>query len=159
MIELGVVRSHLLKKVLPFALTLFVGALAAGALRHRGHFPRHSCAAFEYGGAYEGGKVFVAPAPNRASLVDVTRRAVIVSKPDPLYTDEARHHGTTGEVRLRVLLDSSGSVARIEPLMTLPDGLTESATEAARRIEFIPAEKDGRPVSQFATVSYRFDVQ
>jgi outer membrane biosynthesis protein TonB len=40
----------------------------------------------------------------------------------------------------------------------LPDGLTEKAMEAARRIQFTPAEKDGRRVSQYATINYNFNI-
>ncbi|MDQ3907715.1 MAG: TonB family protein [Acidobacteriota bacterium] len=159
MIELGAVRSHLLKKVLPFAITLAVGASLAWAFASRRGAQESARASVAYGGVYEGGKVFVQVSPYRVSLVDVTRKAVVLAKPDPLYTDEARLRGTTGEVRLRVLLDSSGAVTKIEPLMTLPDGLTESAVDAARRINFTPAEIDGRPVSQFVTISYSFDLQ
>jgi TonB family protein len=159
MIELGVMRTHTLKKVLPFALTLFVGATLAGALRHGRHHAHHACGAGDYGGVYEGGKVFIAHAPNGAALVEVTHKAIIIAKPEPLYTEEARRQETTGEVRLRMLLSASGEVTRIEPLNALPDGLTESAVEAARQIKFIPAEKDGQPVSQFATIDYRFDIK
>ncbi|MBA3323229.1 MAG: energy transducer TonB, partial [Pyrinomonadaceae bacterium] len=38
------------------------------------------------------------------------------------------------------------------------DGLTEKAIEAARRITFTPAEKDGRPVSQYITLVYNFNI-
>jgi hypothetical protein len=44
------------------------------------------------------------------------------------------------------------------PLATLPEGLTEQAIEAARDIEFKPASKDGRPVSQYVTVEYNFNI-
>jgi outer membrane biosynthesis protein TonB len=40
----------------------------------------------------------------------------------------------------------------------LPDGLTEKAIEAARRISFTPAEKDGRKVSQYVTIEYNFNI-
>jgi TonB family protein len=159
MIEPGIIRTHLVKKVLPFALTLFLGASLAGALRHGRHHAHHACMAGDYGGVYEGDKVVIAPSPNFRALVEVTRKAVIIAKPEPLYTDEARLHGTTGEVRLRMILSASGEVTRIEPLNALPDGLTESAVEAARRIAFLPAEMDGQPVSQFVTVDYRFDIK
>jgi TonB family protein len=148
-----------LKRALPFLLTLIVGVSLGGLLKHRHHRMRPCQEAESYGGVYEGGKVFIAPAPNSATLADVARTAVILSKPEPLYTDEARRHGTAGEVRLRMLLSASGQVTGIEPLTALPDGLTESAVEAARQIKFTPAEQDGQPVSQFVTVAYRFDIQ
>jgi TonB family protein len=99
------------------------------------------------------------PAPGSGALRAVTRKAVISSKPAPLYTAEAHEHGVAGTVRLTMLLDASGEVREIRPVMTLPDGLTEAAVEAAQRIEFVPAELDGRPVSQYVTVDYRFDVR
>ncbi|HEV7903882.1 MAG TPA: TonB family protein, partial [Pyrinomonadaceae bacterium] len=87
---------------------------------------------------------------------EVTRKANITSKPEPLYTAEARRNQTSGTVRLRLILGASGSVSGITPLSRLPDGLTEKAIEAARRIAFIPAEKDGRKVSQYVTIEYNF---
>jgi TonB family protein len=89
---------------------------------------------------------------------EVTRKANITSKPEPLYTEEARKNQVTGTVRLRLILGASGSVSGITPLTRLPDGLTEKAIEAARRIAFTPAEKDGRKVSQYVTIEYNFNI-
>jgi TonB family protein len=89
---------------------------------------------------------------------EVTRKASITSKPEPLYTEEARKNQVTGTVRLRLILGASGSVSGITPLTRLPDGLTEKAIEAARRISFTPAEKDGRKVSQYVTIEYNFNI-
>jgi len=89
---------------------------------------------------------------------EVTRRAQITSKPEPLYTEEARRNQVTGTVRLRLILSASGQVAGITPLTKLPDGLTEKAIEAARKINFTPAEKDGRKVSQYVTIEYNFNI-
>ncbi|HJR07389.1 MAG TPA: energy transducer TonB, partial [Pyrinomonadaceae bacterium] len=77
---------------------------------------------------------------------------------EPLYTEEARKNQVTGTVRLRLILGASGSVSGITPLTRLPDGLTEKAIEAARRIAFTPAEKDGRKVSQYVTIEYNFNI-
>jgi TonB family protein len=149
-------RAHLLRRVLPFVLTLLVGVALGSLLKHgRRHHDAHPC----YGGVYQGGEVMTAPAPGVGVLQKVSSAAVILDKPDPLYTDEARRHGTAGEVRLCVLMSASGQVTEIEPLMTLPDGLTESAVEAARRIEFVPAQEHGQPIAQYVVISYRFDVQ
>jgi TonB family protein len=89
---------------------------------------------------------------------EVTRRAQIISKPEPLYTEEARRNQVTGTVRLRLILSASGQVSGITPLTKLPDGLTEKAIEAARKINFTPAEKDGRKVSQYVTIEYNFNI-
>jgi TonB family protein len=89
---------------------------------------------------------------------DVTRKAQITSKPEPLYTEEARKNQVTGTVRLRLILGASGSVSGITPVSRLPDGLTEKAIEAARKIRFSPAEKDGRKVSQYVTIEYNFNI-
>ena len=40
----------------------------------------------------------------------------------------------------------------------LPDGLTEKAIEAAEKVRFQPAERDGRAVSSVITLDYNFNV-
>jgi TonB family protein len=92
------------------------------------------------------------------SMKEVTRRAQITSKPEPTFTEEARKNNVTGEVMLRLVLASNGSVTGIVPVKRLPDGLTEKAIEAAKRIQFIPAEKDGHKVSQYVVISYNFNI-
>lgn len=89
---------------------------------------------------------------------DVTTRAQIVSKPEPLYTEQARHKGITGTIILRMLLSFDGRVRHIVVVKGLGGGLTEMAVNAARRIKFTPATKNGRPVSQFVTIEYNFNI-
>jgi TonB family protein len=64
----------------------------------------------------------------------------------------------TGVVRLRVVLGSNGKVTNISVVKGLPDGLTEKAVAAARRMLFLPAGKDGREVSQYAVLEYNFSI-
>jgi TonB family protein len=89
---------------------------------------------------------------------EVTRRAVLVSKPEPGFTEQARRNNVTGVVKLRLALRADGTVSDISVLKGLPDGLTERAIEAARRIRFTPAQKDGRNVSQWVSVEYNFNI-
>ena len=89
---------------------------------------------------------------------EVTTRAVILSKPLPSYTEEARRRGTSGRITLRLVLAADGTVQHILVLKPLPDGLTEQSVAAARHIIFKPAMKDGRPVSQFVTIEYGFNI-
>jgi len=89
---------------------------------------------------------------------EVTTKAAIRSRPEPLYTERARESQTTGTVVLRMVLAADGTVKYIVAIRRLPDGLTESAISAARKIKFIPAMKDGRPVSQYVTIQYNFNI-
>lgn len=86
------------------------------------------------------------------------RKASIVYKPEPPYTEEARKNRVRGMVRLAVVLHSSGRVTDFNVIKGLPDGLTESAIRVARQMRFFPAEMDGRPVSQWVTLEYHFNI-
>jgi len=83
-------------------------------------------------------------------------RATISAKPKPSYTREARRNGVQGFVTLKVLLSARGKVARVRVVKGLPAGLTENAIRAGCKIEFKPAMKDGRAVSQWVTAEYVF---
>ncbi|HEV7892400.1 MAG TPA: energy transducer TonB, partial [Pyrinomonadaceae bacterium] len=89
---------------------------------------------------------------------EVTRKALITFKPEPGFTEDARKNNVTGVVRLRAILHASGGIQSISVVKGLPDGLTEKAISAARQIRFTPAEKDGRPVSQYVVLEYNFNI-
>jgi TonB family protein len=88
----------------------------------------------------------------------VESKAIIVFKPEPAFTEEARHHNVTGVVRLRVVLAAEGRVRDISVIKGLPDGLTEKAINAARHMLFLPAQLGGRAVSMYATLEYHFNI-
>lgn len=92
------------------------------------------------------------------STKEVSVKPRILSKPEPQYSEEARRKQTRGTVRLRAILAANGQVVGISVLAGLPNGLTEEAIIAARRIRFLPALKDGQPVSTFVQLEYNFDV-
>ena len=87
---------------------------------------------------------------------EISKKVVIVSKPVPEYTRKARENRTEGTVVIRSVFRSSGKVTNVQAIKRLPDGLTEEAIEAARKIKFKPAQKDGRPVSTFVMLEYSF---
>lgn len=89
---------------------------------------------------------------------EVTRKAVLTSKPEPGFTEEARKNNVMGVVKLRMVLAATGQVTNIAVVKGLPDGLTEKAIAAAKQIRFQPAQKDGRAVSQYATIEYSFNI-
>jgi TonB family protein len=84
---------------------------------------------------------------------EVTKKAEILLSPGPRFT-AAESGNINGEVKLRVVLCPRGFVSNIKILSKLPDAVMEKAIEAARNIRFIPAEKDGQRVAQYATVVY-----
>ena len=89
---------------------------------------------------------------------EVTSKARVLSKPEPTYTEAARKNQITGTVVLRAVFSSSGSVQNIHAVSGLPDGLTERAIAAAKQIRFVPATKDGRPVSMWMELQYNFNL-
>ncbi len=89
---------------------------------------------------------------------EVTRKATLISKPEPGFTEEARAAAVSGTIRVRVLLKYDGTVEVLGALNELPHGLTQKAIEAAQKIRFTPAERNGRKVSQEITIEYNFNV-
>jgi hypothetical protein len=92
------------------------------------------------------------------STREVTQKAQILKMPEASYTEGAREFGVTGKVRLRIILWPSGVISNIRPIDRLPYGLTWQAIEAAQRIKFTPAMKDGRAVPQHLVVVYNFNI-
>ena len=89
---------------------------------------------------------------------EVTKRAVITLKPEPGFTESARRFEVTGTVRLRAILSKAGEVTNVSVVKSLPHGLTEQSIEAAKRMRFEPAQKDGRAVSQYVVLEYNFQI-
>ena len=71
--------------------------------------------------------------------------AEILSKPTPIYTDEARAKRIEGEVLLEVVLEASGKLRVLRIVHGLGHGLDDAAVRAAEQIRFKPALQDGQP--------------
>ncbi len=96
------------------------------------------------------------PPPPRP--VGVTQSIKIISKPRPGYTDAARTANIQGTVILRVTFLASGQIGSISSVKGLPNGLTEQAIAAARRITFEPAKRDGVGQSVTKQIEYSFSI-
>lgn len=88
---------------------------------------------------------------------EVSQKPRILSKPEPNSTDAARKNHTSGTVLLQSVFTAGGQVAQIRVLKGLPDGLSEEAIAAAKRIKFEPAMKDGKAVSMYMHLQYDFN--
>jgi TonB family protein len=85
-------------------------------------------------------------------------RPTILYKEKASYTREARDNGVQGTVVLNVVFSADGTITNIQVIKGLPDGLTEKAVEAAKKIRFKPALRDGNPVSVRGNLEYSFNL-
>ncbi|MBV8206186.1 MAG: TonB family protein [Acidobacteria bacterium] len=76
----------------------------------------------------------------------------ILSKPRPAYTAEARTQHIEGDILLEVRFAANGEVQVLRVVRGLGYGLDETARDAARRIRFKPATRNGRPSDSTAMV-------
>jgi len=95
---------------------------------------------------------------NAFTMKEVDRRPFIAFKPEPGYTEEARQNALTGSVLLKAIFTADGAVTNIMVASGLPYGLEENAIEAAKKIKFIPAMKDGKFVSTWMRLEYNFNL-
>jgi TonB family protein len=82
----------------------------------------------------------------------------ILYKPKPVYTEEARRLKIEGEVLLEVIFTGAGEVKVLCVAKGLGHGLDEAAVQAATRMRFKPAERDGRKVDSPATARITFSL-
>jgi TonB family protein len=84
--------------------------------------------------------------------------AEILSKPAPVYTEEARGLHIEGEVLLEVVLEASGKLHVLRVVRGLGHGLDDSAVRAAEQIRFKPALRDGQPADSTAVLHIVFQL-
>ncbi len=96
--------------------------------------------------------VETAQAPPPAEIQPVE----ILSKPSPVYTEDARRLGIQGEVVLSVVFQASGTVRVISIVRSLGHGLDQAAEQAAAHIRFKPAQRAGQPADFPATLRIEF---
>ncbi len=86
----------------------------------------------------------------------VTTPAKILSKPAPAFDPEEVKGLGQAVVVLNAVLSETGEVKHVIVSRSLGYGLTKSAMDAARKLQFVPAQKDGRPVSVLAVLEYDY---
>src|SRR5580700_6256489 len=84
--------------------------------------------------------------------------AEIISKPTPVYTQEARSLRIQGEVLLEVVLQASGNLQVLRVVRGLGHGLDDNAVKAAEQIRFKPATKNGQPADSTVVLHIIFQL-
>ncbi len=89
----------------------------------------------------------------------LTRAPELIEGQDPIYPEEARAAGRAGEVILRITIDATGQVTRVDVLTSAGRDLDLAAMGAATNFVFRPAEVNDKPAP--VAIEYRtvFEVQ
>jgi TonB family protein len=85
-------------------------------------------------------------------------KPTILYKEKAKYTEEARQNKVQGTVVLTAVFTAEGRISGIKVVRGLPDGLTEKAIEAAQKIRFQPATKNGAAISVRANLEFTFNL-
>lgn len=109
-------------------------------------------------GSFGGPNYAQGAAPARREEVAHTTPLVLLSKPNPGYTDEARKLKIEGDVTLEVRFTANGQVEVLRVVNGLGHGLNELAEQAARRITFKPATRDGRAIDEVTLIHVTFQL-
>lgn len=106
-----------------------------------------------------GGTGFGSAAPARKQQEQArTTPLVLLSKPRPGYTEEARKLKIEGDVTLQVRFTASGQVEVLRVVRGLGYGLDQLAQRAAQRIHFKPATRDGHPIDEVTVIHVTFQL-
>ncbi|MGI8670648.1 MAG: energy transducer TonB [Aridibacter sp.] len=97
--------------------------------------------------------------PKKVIKIDEkNKRIFILSKPQPIYTCKAKLNNMQGIVFLSIEFLKNGKIGKIKKVEGLPDGLTEQAIEAAKKIKFEPEMKNGKPVTVVKQIKYNYTI-
>jgi TonB family protein len=103
----------------------------------------------------------VGPSTGHVQRVDSgppTTSVEITFKPNPVYTDEARHLQLEGEVLLEVEFAANGQLHVNRVVRGLGHGLDEAAVNAANKMRFKPALRNGQAIDSTAIVHVVFQM-
>ncbi len=120
----------------PASTLLVVAALVTGAL-----------AALDpaVAAAQEGARRDEKPAPPPPPQPTLTKPPELLEGAEPVYPAEAAAKGLTAAVVVRISVDATGQVSKVDVVTQVGNGFDEAAAEAAMKYRFSPAEFDGKP--------------
>jgi TonB family protein len=96
--------------------------------------------------------------PKQTDAAPAVQPVVILEKPNPVYSDEARKLGIEGEVLVEVIFRASGLLDVVRVTSGLGHGLDDAAVRAAQQIRFKPALSDGKPADFPAIIHIEFQL-
>jgi TonB family protein len=94
-----------------------------------------------------------------APLSTVTQAPKPIERHKPGYSEALREAGARGTVKARLLIDTEGTVRRVEVLSDIGYDSRELAIAAFEKFRFRPALRDDEPVAVWITHKIRFEFQ
>ncbi|HKP37784.1 MAG TPA: TonB family protein [Pyrinomonadaceae bacterium] len=94
----------------------------------------------------------------KESAQQANRHAKVIYRVEPAYPDDARDKQIKGSVLLTMVVDAQGNPTNIQITKSLYPSMDQAAIEAARKMRFEPALKDGQPVSDSLLVEFYFSL-
>ncbi len=88
----------------------------------------------------------------------LTRDLIIIRKPRPGYTDEARTRDVQGTFKANVEFLKTGIIGSVVVDTAATHGLGGQIARAIKRIKFIPAQANGVNVDVIRTIEYSFTI-
>jgi TonB family protein len=106
-----------------------------------------------------GGKTSIDEAPAfQPAMLSNWRPVIVLWKPTPVYTDEARALKIQGEVLLQVEFGATGRIRILRIIRGLGHGLDEVALRAIPEIRFRPASFNEKPIDCVTRVHVTFEL-
>ncbi len=98
------------------------------------------------------------PGEGEIYVAKMEMRPEILYQEKAKYTEDARQNRVQGSVVLSIVFSADGRIINVRVVRGLPDGLNEEAVKVANEIIFLPALKNGQPVSVRMSVEYTFNL-
>jgi TonB family protein len=135
--------------------TIASAGFSNGVVGGTGSAGSHGTVAQGNFGSNQYGPAAAAPVKTQESPVTPI---VVLAKPLPSYTAEARQLKIEGDVTLQVRFEATGQVEVLRIVSGLGHGLDEQAKIAAEHIRFKPATRDGHPIDEVSVIHVTFQM-
>jgi len=89
-------------------------------------------------------------------FVEVEKEPTIVTRKEPVYPEVALRSGLEGVVWLKVWVNREGKPRQVQVLKSDNQVFNQSAMDAVNQWTFTPAMKDGKPVSVWVSIPFKF---
>jgi TonB family protein len=104
-------------------------------------------------------RIMADPDAAPADFMPVEKEPTVIKKVEPVYPASAMSENIQGQVWVKIWVDHTGQPREVKIKSTDHEWLNAAALEAARQWRFTPAMYDGKPVSIWVTIPFRFRLE